>query len=281
MKKEYLGIIQILIAGVLFSFVPILVRFGIDIGVYNLSFYRVVIAAFSIYLFIILTGKNLIKPKYEKKQLFIFGFLHGLTIVAYYIAVKYLSIASAILLLYSSSIWMVIFSYFILKERISYKIIIALVLAFSGVLIVTFPGSAIRQSVFGIITGLLAGISFGYIYIISKTFKRYDKISLSFWQNIISIPFLIPLIFIELPNFTLNNLFILILLGTVCTAVPFILVYKGFEKVKGQLGGILILLETIFPIIFAIIFLNEIPNIYEIFGGVLIIFGSIIATREL
>lgn len=126
----------------------------------------------------------------------------------------------------------------------------------------------------------MAAIGFGLVYVLSKTFKTYDKVSLTFWQNTIAIPFLLPLVLIDIPKFTYTDILIVIFLGVFCTAVPFILVFKGFEKVRAQKGGVVILLDIIFPIIFALLIFKEIPSIEAAIGGILIIVASYLVSSQ-
>ena len=207
MKKENFGYIQILIASLLFAFVPIMVRFGENLGPYNLSFFRVLVVVIFLGLFFLSSRFKLSPFKYEKKKLLFFGVIHGFIILGYFIAIKSLSIASAVLLLYSSAIWIVIFSHFILKEKLTKRTWFALFIAFLGVILVLKPDKfLLSESLIGSFSGLLAGVGFGLVYVLSKTFKKYDKVSLTFWQNLIALPFLFPLIFIDLPIFTINVL---------------------------------------------------------------------------
>lgn len=276
MKKESIGYLQVIIASALFGFIPLFVRFGKNLGSYNLAFFRVLVATIFLGLFFMFYRKiSLVPFKYEKRKLIFFGAIHGFIILGYFFAIQYLSIASAVLLLYSSSIWLVLFSYFILKEKITRRTIFALILAFIGVLFVLSPKNFfIRESLIGSIAGLLAGVGFGLVYALSKTFKKYDKVSLTFWQNLIALPFLFPLIFIDIPHFTITDIWIVVLLGSLFTAVPFILVFKGFQKIKAQKGGIVILLDIIFPILFAFLIFKEIPSFSAIIGMILIIIGT-------
>ncbi|MEI7719264.1 MAG: DMT family transporter, partial [archaeon] len=117
------------------------------------------------------------------------------------------------------------------------------------------------------------------VYTLSKTFKKYDKVSLTFWQNLIAIPFVLPLLFIDFPKFSLFDTGIVLLLGSLFTAVPFILIFKGFGKVDAQKGSIVIMLDIVFAVIFAWLIFQEIPSIITIIGGILILIGSYIITK--
>lgn len=282
MRKETIGLIEVFFASLLFGFMPIVVRFGKNLGPYNLSFFRVLVAAISIFLFVLFSKKLSLKPfKYERKKLILFGSLHGFIILGYFIAIKYLSIASAVLLLYSSSIWIVVFSYFILKEKIEKNTIFALAISFIGLIFIVSPQNFfLRESLIGSLGGLGAGIGMGLIYTLSKTFKKYDKVSLTFWQNLIAIPFVLPLLFLDFPKITYFDSGIIILLGTLFTAVPFILIFKGFGKIDAQKGSIVIMLDIIFSIIFAWIIFHEVPTKFSIIGGILILIGTYMITKN-
>ena len=282
MKEETIGFIEVFVASLLFGLMPIIVRFGNNLGPYNLSFFRVLVASICVFLFITFSKKLTLVPfKYEKKKLLLFGAIHGFIILGYFIAIQYLTIASAVLLLYSSSIWIIIFSHFILKEKITKRTILALVIAFIGVIFVVSPTNFfLKESLVGSLAGLGAGIGMGLVYTLSKTFKKYDKVSLTFWQNLIAIPFVSPLIFIDLPKFSNYDVGLILLLGSVFTAVPFILIFKGFGKIDAQKGSIVIMLDIVFAVFFAWIIFKEIPTLLAIIGGILIMVGTYIVTTQ-
>ena len=283
MDKKTVGLVEIIIASLLFGFIPLVVRYDTHLGPYNLAFFRVAVAALGIFLFLKIAKNYTLQPfKSEKIKLIFFGAIHGFIILGYFFAIKYLSIASAVLLLYSAAIWIVVFSWLILKEKITPRTIIGLIVAFIGLIIIVSPKEFfVNENIIGSIAGLLAGIGFGLVYVLSKTFKKYDKVSLTFWQNFFAIPFTIPLLLIDFPKvFTLTDAGLIILLSIFFTAIPFILVFRGFEKINAQKGGVVILLDIIFPILLGLLIFKEIPTVSNIIGGVLIIIGVVIVTKN-
>ena len=75
MNKETVGLIEVFFASLLFGLLPIVVRFGDNLGPYNLSFFRVLVASLCVFLFITFSKKlSLVPFKYEKKKItFIWG----------------------------------------------------------------------------------------------------------------------------------------------------------------------------------------------------------------
>lgn len=282
MEKETIGYVEVVSAAFLWGFLPIAVRFGQNLGAYNLSFFRVVVAAMALLAFsLLMRGYRIVGFKHERWKLLLFGALHGFIILGYFYAIQYLSITSAVLLLYSSSIWMVVFSILILKEKPTMRNIFSIILAFVGLVLITLPDlSSFGVSFIATIAGLLAGVGAALVYILSKTFKKYDKVSLTFWQNLIAIPFLLPLVFIQPPSFTLRDIGLVLVIGIFMTAVPFVLVYRGFQKIPASKGAVVMLMEMVFPIAIALIIFREIPTIYSAIGGLLIIIGCYIVTSS-
>ena len=281
MKKEALGVYQIITANLLSAFIVILIRFGKELGAPTMAFFRVFLAAiFLLPLFYFSKKIKLANFKKEKAKLIFFGLIHGIILLSYFVSLNFLTIASASLLISSLSIWVVVFSYLILKEKIHKITLVSLIISIAGLILVLSPQSFfIFESLVGSALGLLGGILAGLVYVLSKTFKSYDKISLTFWQNLIAAPFLVLLLFFGKPIFNLNGIIILILLGFV-GASSFIFMYKGFGNVSGQKGGVLTLLYIVFAIILALIFFKEVPTLNEIFGGLLIILGSYLSTKS-
>lgn len=274
MKKENLGYIQVVLAQIFFSFMYIFVRSVESFGTYNLAFSRVILSAIFLFIFSLLYKKYKISSfKEEKLKLLFFGAIHGFIIIATYISIYFLSVASAMLLQSTLTIFMIIFSALILKEKIHARVYIAITLAFIGLVILLSPeGLFVKKSFVGICAGLFVGVFGGLVYVLSKTFKTYGGISLTFWQNLIASPFLIPLLFLQKPNLSLFNIsFVLIiaLLGT----LGFVFLFTGLRKARGSNSSLLTLLNVVLTIILAMFFFNETPSVSEIIGGILILTG--------
>ena len=282
-SKQGKGLAQLVLASVFSGTIPILTRYGSGINPYFLTFAQTAVTALAIFLYLIIFKRSLPnRLKYEKKKMLLFGGIHGFIILGFFIALKLLDIASAVLLLYTGPIWIIIFSHYILKERITKRTVISIIIAIIGVIIILSPTSFfLKESAMGTISALFAGVGFGLVYVLSKTFKKYDKVSLTFWQNLIALPFILPLVFIgNLPQFTLTNVSVIIGLGVIGHAIPFVLIFKGFAKIKAQMGGVFVLLDILFPILFGFIIFHESLSDLTIIGGAMIILGVVISSLK-
>jgi drug/metabolite transporter (DMT)-like permease len=72
---------------------------------------------------------------------------------------------------------------------------------------------------------------------------------------------------------------LLLFLGVITTALAHTLFIASLETLPAQLAGVCSSLETVYGIIFAFLFLREIPTVREIIGAVVIVGAVIIAQR--
>ncbi len=93
--------------------------------------------------------------------------------VCYFTALEMMSLSTAAILLYTSPIWVMLLSAVVFKERITPKKIIALLLAFSGCVLVSGLGGNV--SLIGFLIGICSGIGYG-LYSILGTFalRKYS-----------------------------------------------------------------------------------------------------------
>jgi len=274
MKKEIRGYLSIVLAQVIFAFMYIFVRFVESFGAYNLAFWRVFLSAVFLFIFSLIYRKyKITSPRYERGKLIFFGAIHGFIIIASFLSIYYLSLASAMFLQATLSIWMAIFSYFILKEKMDARLIAALAISFIGLVILLAPTDLITEkSLIGVGSALFVGVFGGLVYVISKTFKKYDSLSLSFWQNLIAAPFLLPLLLIQKPMLGIFNISFVGLIA-LCGAFGFVFMFFGLKLGKGSYAGVLTMINFVLVILLGILFFSELPSLMETLGGTLILIG--------
>lgn len=278
LKERTVGVLQVILGATLFGLIPMFVRFGQSINTFSLVFFRAFFGMVFIYLIIKLSGKTLTKFKEERTKLIAWAVVLLFTIGSYFIALKLIDIASTVLLMYSYSVFIVLFSKFWLKEKIHTHTLAALILSIIGIILIISPSGFKFQGnsigyLFAISTGFFGGLNFMFP---KKYFKKYDTYSLTFYQNLWMLPMLVIFVLLYPPDFTLKNIGIFASLGLFCTALAFFFVYTGSRKIHGQYIGILQTTEVIVPIILGIIIFSEIPYFITIIGGILLITGNLI-----
>ena len=244
-------------------------------------FYRVFFGFIS--LFLILLYKNDLKIDLKDNSI-IFLIMTGITLALnwlfYFKAVKTTTIASATLSYYTSPIILTILSVIFLKEKLTKKGIIALILGFTGITIMMIGNGEIASArIKGIVFGLIAAICYAGFALNNKIISNISASHLTFLQTGIACIVFFPLIInSQLPN--INSLILLLIMGIVHTAMGLILYIKGLKISKVQDVGALSYLDPVSAIFFALIFLGEIPQLITFIGGSLILIGSYITISK-
>jgi drug/metabolite transporter (DMT)-like permease len=82
---------------------------------------------------------------------------------------------------------------------------------------------------------------------------------------------LLPVVILTPAVPSAKDMMLLLLLGVVTTALAHTLFISALKNVPASIAGIFSSLETVYGILFAFIFLQEVPSLREIIGGLVII----------
>jgi drug/metabolite transporter (DMT)-like permease len=129
---------------------------------------------------------------------------------------------------------------------------------------------------YGIAAGLASGLSYAIIIILSRSYARhFSPVVLSFLANSFIVAMLLPFIR-EVPLYAWRSILVM---GIVHSTLAPILYFKGLRTVTANRAAVLGYLEPVSAILFSMLFLNEKPGIYSLFGGVLILFSGYLTVR--
>ncbi len=187
--------------------------------------------------------------------------------------------AVAVVLLYTSPVFVMLMSAVIFKEKISVKKITGLLLTVAGCIFVAgLIGSHAPLSTKALFIGLGAG--FGYaLYSIFGTFatKKYSALTITFYTLLFSG---ISLLFICKPVEMISKTqpsYILWFVGIslICTVIPYITYTLGLSKMEPGKAAVLVTVEPLVGCIFGIFIWHEDFNLVKLLG-MLFIFTAII-----
>jgi len=271
-----MGSIYVLIAIVLWSSLGVIVRLS-GIAIHILIFYSLVIS-------LIVQGTILSCKGYRKeipdikklKYPMILGFFSLLNTFTYFYALKNTTITNAVLTHYTAPVIVALLAPLFLKEIITRRIIIAIILASIGLWIM-LDGFIFKESqMAGIMAGLASGLAYAIIIIFLRIqAQNFNPLVLSFFTNFFIAILLSPFIR-EIPFHALRGFLIM---GIVHSTFAPILYYKGLQHVTANRAAVLGYMEPVGAIIFGMIFLKEYPSAISFIGGALIIFSGYLTLR--
>ncbi len=271
-----MGPIYVLIAIFLWSSLGVVVRLS-GVTVHILIFYSLVISL--IVQGIILSHKNYRKEIPDIKMLrypMILGCFSLLNTFTYFYAFKHTSIANAVLTHYTAPVIVAFLAPLFLREITTKKIVIAIIIASTGLWIM-LDGLTLKE---GQMAGVMAGLASGLAYAIIIIFLRiqaqnFNPLVLSFFTNFFIAILLSPFIR-EIP---FHALWSFLIMGIVHSTIAPILYYKGLQYVTANRAAVLGYMEPVGAIILGMIFLKECPSVISFIGGALIIFSGYLTLR--
>ncbi len=268
--------LYILSAIFLWSSLGIVVRLS-GVPIHILIFYAVIVAL--IVQGIILSHKNYRKdiPDLKKLRYPVFlGIISFLNTFTYFYAFRYTTIANAVLTHYTAPVIVAFLAPFFLKEPITKKIIAVVVIASAGLWIM-LDGFTVKEGhAAGIIAGIFSGFTYAAIVIFLRIYsKDFNPLVMNFFANSVIAIILAPFV----REFPLHALWSFLVMGIVHSTIAPILYYKGVQKVTANRTAVLGYFEPVSAIIFSMIFLNELPGINSIIGGILILFSGYLTLK--
>ena len=205
------------------------------------------------------------------------GFVLSFSFVAFVVAMSNTTVANVVFIISTQTMFLAIFGYFYLKEKVSLIGLISILLAMSGIIIMVGDSIA-GGTLFGNIVALAIPINFAILVMIIRKNTKVDMVPAIFYSGIFSLIY--GFFLAESFEFTKHDLWMGFLLGVPQLAVSFICITIGSRTVESATVGILMLMETLCAPLWVWLFLNEIPPISVFIGGTVIISAIILKSFD-
>lgn len=271
MKQEKRqGILFIIGAGFFFALMTFFVRLSGDLPTMEKAFFRNAVAAVVAAFLLIRAKEPFYAPKKSWGGLFMRSFCGTVGLICNFYAIDRLNIADANMLNKLSPFFAIIMSTFILKEKANKVEWGAVVLAFTGALLVIKPSFDI-QFVYGLIGalgGLGAGIAYTYVRKLGKMGVKGPVIVLCF--SLFSCVVILPFFIIGYKPMSMTQ-FVCLMLAGVCAAGGQICITTAYTKAPAKAISVFDYTQIVFAALLGILFLNQIPDVLSIAGYIVII----------
>jgi len=273
------GYILLLFGGFCLSWGGFIVRSFQEANVWQILFLRSFFFIIALSLFLTLTYKNRVIKIIKDSGVpgILGGFVMSFSFVAFIIAMNNTTVANVVFIISTQTMFLAIFGFFYLKEKVSLIGSSSIFLAMSGILIMV--GDSISTgSLFGNIVALVIPINFAiYVMIIRKN-SNLDMVPAMLYSGIFSLIY--GAMLSKSFEFTSHDLLMGFLLGVPQLALGFICITIGSRTTASATVGLLMLMETLCGPLWVWIFLNEIPPISVFIGGAVIISAIILKSFD-
>lgn len=206
----------------------------------------------------------------------VFGY--GLMLILFTLAILKTTIANTFFLLFTEPVFVVILAHLFLKERLSEDLAIAILLSFAGVFFIFNPTAS-----GGISAGDLYALGAGFFYAVyilmgKHMGGKYQSSTNTLWTFLFALLFLIPVTFLFENPLSLRIsplVWLLLLLFGAVNVGAYILLNGGLKKITAGYAGVLLLLEPVSSVVYALLFFGETPGPSTMIGSLLIISGIV------
>ena len=258
------GRLVILAAAILWSLAGVFIKF-LDLHPLVIVFYRSLFAA-------------LVFMPFLKRRAFrcngtvlVSVLTYTAAISAFVSANKLTSAANAIVLQYTAPIFVFLFSWLVMREKIAKANLFALAVAMIGIGIISLD-SAGEPEMVGVVLALVSGLLFaGYMINLQRT-KGIDPVYLTWVNNLICALLLFWFVQAQLA-LTMNQAMILAVMGAVQLGAPYYLFSKGLQTVSLPEASLIALVEPVLNPLWVALIVGELPSTATVWGGGLILFG--------
>ena len=269
-----------------------LIKIGLEeLSPVNLTIMRLLVVC--IVFLILLIAKPNKFSKIQKKDvipIFLLGFLG---IVVYHLGLnygeQYISASASSVIIATIPIFVVILASIFLKEKITLKIVLGVILSILGVVIIYTVGRSNAllevKYISGALAVLLAAVmAAGYTVAGKKMLQRYSALSLTVYVCLLGslglIPFISSTLFEEVAAMSLTGWGVVIFLGLFPTVVGYVLWFVALEiKNASEISVFLYFVPVLSTIISYILFREAITWLF-IFGGTLVILGLYVVNKQ-
>lgn len=160
----------------------------------------------------------------------------------------------------------------IFHERLRKQSITSAVVLFIGVLITIPEFSMANHTTIGIIWGMISSFTYAILTLANRYFSaRYAARTICLYEQGSAAIVLLPALFLMEASWRIQDIAGVAFVGFICTAFAHSLYISAQKSVRAQTAGIVSGMETVYGIVYALLFLGEIPSVRELIGGAVIL----------
>lgn len=166
------------------------------------------------------------------------------------------------------------------REKLRFTDLMSAGLVMAGLAVMTPVFDLGNNVTRGVCWGVVAGLTCALLSLLSRAqVRRSPTLTVTFHQLVWSGLFAVPLVLWDGEMITWETAGLLVVLGTIFTAIPQALFIASLRHLRVHLASVIVGLEPIYAIVFAFFLLSEIPGPRTLLGGALIIGAVLTAMR--
>ena len=252
------------------SFGGLIVKSFEGATLWQILFWRQFFFIIIVSLFLLATYKKEVFKVIYKSGLpgFFGGIVLGFGFSSYVFAMYNTTVANTNFIIQTQAIFLAIFGYIFLKEKLSKITLASIVLAISGIILML--GNTLSPGqMSGNIVAFTMPITFAVLILIVRKYPHVDMLPLQLVAGIVAM--FIGYLFSVKISISTHDIFLAFLAGFFQIGLGFIFITIGARKTLSAMVGIIMLTEAVLGPFWAWLFINENPPFFVLIGGAIII----------
>ena len=277
------GYLYIIAAAALWSSVGPARKVLYDAGAASMvsNFWRALLALVIATTYLLIRDRKLFRISAKDIPFFMFFALLGVTIFyyLYFMTIDLMSMAAAVVLLYTAPAFTFVLAYFLLKEPITWKKLLCVGITFMGAFLVVegYNLEALRLSGPGILVGLAAGLNYaGYTIFCKKAVVKHHPMTVVFYTLLFGCLFMAVLL---IPSgyqvsLTPQTGWAFLYMAIFTTILPHVFYNMGLATVESGRASVVASIEIVFATLLGIFILQEKTTLIQGLGVALVLLAA-------
>lgn len=234
---------------------------------------RVVFSSLTLLIFSLVTGSSLkLKSKKDYGIALFTGVILAIHWTTFFQSIQSSSVAVGTITFSAFPLFLTFLEPLIFHEKLRFYSVISALVLLLGVGITVPAFSLENETTVGIVWGLISALAYAVLSLSNRYLSQfYESRTICLYEQGTAAVVLIPGFFLIQTQWTAQNIAGIAAIGLVCTALAHSLYVAAQRNVKAQTAGVISGLETVYGILFAFLFLKEVPGPRELIGGAVIL----------
>jgi drug/metabolite transporter (DMT)-like permease len=269
------GPLLIFLGALSLSFGGLIVKSFDGASLWQILFWRSFFFSITVLTFLILSYKKKTLNSFYESGLpgFFGGIILSFGFCGYVFAMYNTTVANTNFIISLQILFLAIFGYFFLKEKISLITLASIILAITGVFLMV-GNSLTPGELSGNLAAFVMPITFAILIMIVRKFPKVDMVPAQFVAGVSSC--VIGFLLSNKLMISSHDIFLGFLAGFFQVGFGFIFITIGARTTPSAMVGVIMLSESVLGPIWAFLFADEIPSTFGLIGGGVILFAVLL-----
>ncbi len=244
----------------------------LDLSPGMLTFCRTTIGAIALLIFALGAHTSLrIQSRREILRLALSGAALAANWLAFFQAIQVSTVAVGLLAFSTFPLFVTFLEPLFFEEKLHWFDLATALAVIAGLAFIAPVFDLSNRLTQGVLWGMLCALACAALSLLGRSSVRSaPAVTVAFYQQTAAAIFTLPFGLAFHGRFTSRDTSLILLLGVVLTALPQALMVASLRHIRAQTASVIIALEPVYGIVFAIFLLHEIPSLRTIFGGLII-----------